>query len=505
MDSFSLQEIHEALAETGGDVELARDVVAHAEFHSPRTVIASGKLTRELEDKRRELEERMRRDQEELQKVIQKEDQLREQKEAKQRAVAIARAVEEAVPEDVAIADAAPDDGDVVISDAEEEKPSYEDVLAIMQSHLFSSGSDYWFPFWYSKDFLTSEDKSKLRFPTLWASTMGEEWKLKGFETGYQAGVRKIKAKFEKGGRKLSAPLDIRYGIIMSEKTTNLPFMIAKRLKDQQKRAKATHDACLRAMMEIIPGIQGYLKKGKGRIVSPSTFQLTNVRNDKYWFGIRMGTDGKPGLYYGGRAYDLSESRRDDWQNASNILSAVALSNVVKLLEGYEKFYQQPLNVSAVASRFAPHVLATRDLDDDPTVYMTKAQAENDLAAEEAERTRLTNQRNEEAAQKWITEQNIQDGDLLVRYDFFDSRSGGHRKPEFYRVTAQGGLLTDGKGGLFLRAYRSVQMQGWGAEKVGRPRPEDLFPDVVAYPGAISMNKVPPGQMEFVAESWMGD
>lgn len=489
---------------------------AAAEFNYEKPVMSAGKMSREIKAQRDALMARMERDREELESLVRKEDQLRQRKAEKERAIRIAQELAasmsvasrpSAEPEVIVIDD---DDDMPLVSlvgrqgkqEAEPDLPMRdlrefslgEETLAILQREI-SKPSPFYKPFWFSKKNYDISDRARLRYKTQWTpfgKETGETYKLVNRDRN--------NLQFLNPGqtRKFSAGIDLEYGIPVSQKTSYLPRLIPKSLKKQYIRAEKTSEALLRAIMEIVPGFDGYAKKGVGRLTRASKFMMTNVYGTVRYFGIEPDEYGRPELV--ASSYPSVSAGYSKAGEEGTGLSPVTLRNVQALIEGYDKFYASPLNIAGTASRFAPHILASRNLEIDPTVYIDRATANVTLQEEARQKEAASKARQEQWLQQAIARSGISEGDLIMARVFFSyGRGAYHEYYDFYQVAAKNGSLTDGEGGLYVFKYKSR-----GMESTTRPSYDTLIPQLAILRNS-DFKKVPDDQVVFPTSYSMGD
>lgn len=347
----SKAEIKSALRAADGDVTLAGQMLSGMGLD---TVSASGRRTRELDERKEEVEQRMRAAQTEWDDVTKRQKDLRARKEertALQRAVQIAAHVEEEVM-DIS------GEGKQEEEDAVMEEGLAELALSILQQNTYDSS--YFYPFWMSLE-STTETRNGLLYKRNWSSLNDPSIKyhLLGF-------ARDGKMEFQNANgqeRRLSAKITFQYGIPITVRTSNLPVLIPSNLKQQYKRAKATDQAMIRTLIDIIPGFNGYFKHGRGRRTTAGRFQLTNITGTIMYFHVAKDTKGTPALF-------IAQGPRESIPASETALTKITSENVQKILNGYDEFYRSPMNLTGVSKRLAPHIRAAKSLEIDDTAYI---------------------------------------------------------------------------------------------------------------------------------------
>jgi hypothetical protein len=248
--------------------------------------------------------------------------------------------------------------------------------------------------------------------------------------------------------------LNMRYGIPFRHGSIDVPDLIPVNLVQQYKRNKATLEALLRALMEMIPGTYGY-ETATVRLDDDS-FLIVDSAGTETHFSLTQDEE-EPRLMTAAEYY---EDRI--------VLSPTTLKNAQTLIDGYVEFRKMPLNLAGTALRFAPHIEARRTVAEniDPVVYITAPM----VTAGVIERLGLL------------------EGDLILRA--IRPWAG------FYRVATVNGDMIDGDGGLYVKAYEAKRVP-FSDASIPRPASDDPVGPISVLPPAdvLVLTKPAPGQV----------
>lgn len=322
---------------------------------------------------------------------------------------------------------------------------------------------------------------------------------------------------FEKKGygKKLSAYVGFRHGVLVTKATRNLPPLILKRDMFRFRLNKYFDDKLMDIVNSIIPGTKGvdiepptlYEKRGKGLILKKNNvLKISNVADDVVYFAFQYNYMKKPEFYAetdGTRLNDMGDA-------ASNYLSPTTLDNIMKIFRAWQDYYDDwqkysedtlkqiaVLNQVSVGVRGGSHTytLQIPDLEEDNSEYVTRAEANGDRDEMERQKKVALDQAAEQRLRKRLTDGEITYGTLMKKKIQTHSASYSNVYHEFYRVVPEGDL-TDGKGGLAVRRY-DEKIPSFGNQV--RPSEENLRDEVEFVTG---LKVVRDDEIEFESYTW---
>ena len=136
------------------------------------------------------------------------------------------------------------------------------------------------------------------------------------------------------------------------------------------------------------------------------------------------------------------------------------------------------------------------EIDEDPEVYIGKAEADKDQRELKRQRQEALDQAAERELQQRIADGDVTYGALMKKRRSEDSVSSSFVWHEFYRVISEGEAeLTDRKGGLAVRQFDMPS----GPGDHDLPKEEDLQPEILYRK---NLERIQPGETRFQRYSW---